>query len=139
MFASINTAAVIGLDGQLVDVQVDLSQQGLPAFQLVGLPNPAVKEARERVRAAVKNSGFMFPIKRIAANLAPAELPKHGPSYDLPLAVAILVASGQLEPPAPHSMFVGELSLDGQVRHVQGVLPMAGTSRAAGMKWLYVP
>jgi magnesium chelatase family protein len=139
MFASINTAAVIGLEGQLVDVQVDLTQQGLPAFQLVGLPNPAVKEARERVRAAIKNSGFMYPIKRIAANLAPAELPKHGPSYDLPLAVAILVASGQMEPPPPKSMFVGELSLDGQVRHLHGVLPMTATARAAGLTRVFVP
>src|ERR1051326_3113527 len=124
MLACITTAAVVGLEGQLVDVQVDLSQQGLPSFFLVGLPNAAVKEARERVRAAIKNSGLAYPLRRITANLAPAELPKQGPAYDLPLAVAILVASGQLEPPPPHTMFVGELSLDGQLRHTQGVLAM---------------
>src|SRR5258707_4157102 len=127
------------MEGSLVEVQVDLSSQGLPNFFLVGLPNAAVKEARERVRTAIKNSGLAYPLRRITANLAPAELPKRGPSYDLPLALAILVASGQLEPPSPQSMFVGELSLDGQVRHTQGVLPMVATARAAGLKEVYVP
>src|SRR5947207_9262561 len=122
MLAHISTAAVVGLEGCLVDVQVDLAHQGLPVFYLVGLPNTAVKEARERVRAAIKNSGLEFPLRRITANLAPAELPKQGPSYDLPLALTILVASGQVEPPPPGCLFVGELSLDGAVEHVQGVL-----------------
>lgn len=139
MLACITTAAVVGLDGSLVEVQVDLSHAGLPTFYLVGLPNPAVKEARERVRSAIKNSGLQFPLRRITANLAPAELPKQGPSYDLPLALAILVATGQVEPPPQPALFVGELSLDGQVRHVQGVLPMAATARAAGIKRVYVP
>ena len=138
MLASITTAALVGLEGQLVEVQLDIAQQGLPSFYLVGLPNAAVKEARERVRAAIKNSGLVYPLRRMAANLAPAELPKQGPAYDLPLALAILVASGQLEPP-PRAVFVGELSLDGQLRHVQGVLPMAMTARAAGIRQLYVP
>src|SRR5579864_334078 len=138
MLAHITTAAVIGLEGCLVDVQVDLTNQGLPAFYLVGLPNTAVKEARERVRAAIKHSGLEFPLRRIAANLAPAELPKQGPSYDLPLALAILVASGQLDPPPPASLFAGELSLDGVVQHGQGVLPIACAARASGIKRLYV-
>jgi magnesium chelatase family protein len=137
--ACITTAAVDGLEGRVVEVQVDLTQQGLPSFFLVGLPNAAVKEARERVRTAIKNSGLQYPLRRITANLAPAELPKQGPSYDLPLALAILVASGQLDPPPSASMFVGELSLDGQLRHTQGVLPMAATARAAGITRLFVP
>src|SRR2546428_13815974 len=138
MLACITTAAVLGLEGRLVEVQVDIAHQSLPNFFLVGLPNTGVKEARERVRTAIKNSGLAYPLRRITANLAPAELPKQGPSYDLPLALAILVASGQLEPPPP-AMFVGELSLDGQVRHAQGILPMVATARAAGIKRVYVP
>src|SRR5438445_11225499 len=138
MLACITTAAVLGLEGRLVEVQVDIAHQGLPNFFLVGLPNTAVKEARERVRTAIKNSGLAYPLRRITANLAPAEIPKQGPSYDLPLALAILVASGQLEAPSPQSMFVGELSLDGHVRHSQGDLPMVATARAAGLTEVYV-
>jgi len=139
MLACVTTAAVVGLEGSLVEVQVDIAHQGLPNFFLVGLPNMAVKEARERVRTAIKNSGLVYPLRRITANLAPAELPKQGPSYDLPLALGILVASGQVEPPSNSAMFVGELSLDGHVRHTQGVLPMVATARAAGLKQMYVP
>jgi len=139
VLACITTAAVLGLEGRLVEVQVDLAHQGLPNFFLVGLPSTAVKEARERVRTAIKNSGLLYPLRRITANLAPAELPKHGPSYDLPLALAILVASGQVEPPPPGEMFVGELSLDGHVRHIHGILPMVATARAAGLRKVYVP
>jgi magnesium chelatase family protein len=139
VLACITTAAVEGLEGRLVEVQVDLMHQGLPNFFLVGLPNAAVKEARERVRTAIKNSGLQYPLRRITANLAPAELPKQGPSYDLPLAIAILVASGQLAPPPPATMFVGELSLDGHVRHTQGILPMAATARTADIRQMYVP
>src|ERR671933_2614973 len=139
MLACITTAAVLGLEGRLVEVQVDLADQGLPNFFLVGLPNTAVKEARERVRTAIKNSALQYPLRRITANLAPAELPKQGPSYDLPLALAILVASGQRDPPATAAMFVGELSLDGHVRHTQGILPMVATARAAGLRQVFVP
>jgi magnesium chelatase family protein len=139
MLACITTAAVLGLEGRLVEVQVDLVQQGLPTFFLVGMPNTAVKEARERVRTAIKNTGLEYPLRRITANLAPAELPKQGPSYDLPLALAILVASAQLEPPSPAAMFVGELSLDGHVRHIEGILPMVATARAAGLTQVFVP
>ena len=139
MLACITTAAVLGLEGRLIEVQVDLAHHGLPSFFLVGLPNAAVREARERVRTAIKHSGFEYPLRRITANLAPAELPKQGPSYDLPLALAILVASGQLEQPSTAAMFVGELSLDGHVRHTQGILPMVATARAAGLKQVYVP
>src|SRR5579859_6124122 len=139
MLACISTAAVVGLEGRLVEVQVDIAQQGLPNFFLVGLPNGSVKEARERVRTAIKNSGLVFPLRRITVNLAPAELPKQGPSYDLPLALAILVASGQVDQPPPSAMFLGELSLDGQVRHTHGILPMVATARTAGLKHVYLP
>jgi magnesium chelatase family protein len=139
MLASIATAAVVGLEAQMVDVQVDIAHQGLPSFYLVGLPNTAVKEARERVRAAIKNSGLIYPLRRITANLAPAELPKEGPSYDLPLALAILVASGQVDAPPPDSLFMGELSLDGEVRHVHGVLAMVAAARGRAFRHVYVP
>jgi magnesium chelatase family protein len=98
-----------------------------------------VKEARERVRTAIKNSGLVYPLRRITVNLAPAELPKQGPSYDLPLALAILVASDQLDQPPKDAMFIGELSLDGGVRHTQGILPMVATARSAGLKQVFVP
>src|SRR6202158_1595505 len=139
MLACVTTAAVVGLEGRLVEVQVDIAQQGLPNFFLVGLPNGSVKEARERVCTAIKNSGLVFPLRRITANLAPAELPKQGPSYDLPLALAILVASGQVAQPGPGAMFLGELSLDGELRHTQGILAMVATARTCGVKQIYVP
>src|SRR5437867_390894 len=117
MLACITTAAVVGLEGGLVEVQGDMAHQGSPNFFMSGLPSTAVKEARERVRTAIKNSGLVFPLRRITANLAPAELPKQGRSYDLPLALAILVASGQVEQPGREAMFLGELGLDGRLRH----------------------
>src|SRR5918911_755954 len=98
MFTTVITAALVGLEGHLVEVQVDIAHQGLPNFFLVGLPSGVVREARERVRTAIKNSGLAFPLRRITVNLAPAELPKSGPSYDLPLAVATVVASAQAPP-----------------------------------------
>src|SRR5579871_3110849 len=95
MLSMVQSCAVVGLDGALVQVEVDLAQ-GLPAFTIVGLPDTAVNEAKERVRAAIRNSGLSFPIKRITVNLAPADLRKEGPSYDLPMAVGVLRASGQV-------------------------------------------
>ena len=139
MLAIVTTCALVGLEGRLVEVQVDIAHQGLPNFFLVGLPNTAVKEARERVRTAIKNSGFAFPLRRITVNLAPAELPKTGPSYDLPLALAILVASNQLPPPPSDILFLGELSLDGQLRHTAGILPMVASARSAGLRQVFVP
>ena len=139
MLATVLTAALVGLDGHLVEVQVDIAQQGLPNFFLVGLASGVVREARERVRTAIKNSGLAFPMRRITVNLAPAELPKSGPSYDLPLALAILVASGQVGELPRQALFLGELSLDGQLRHTAGVLPLAATARRAGLRQVYVP
>ena len=141
MLAIAHACAVIGLDGVLVEVQVDFNPRaGLPSFTIVGLPDSAVKESRERVRAAIKNSGLQFPNKAYVVNLSPADIPKHGPSYDLPIAIAALAATDQI-PLArlDDALFIGELSLDGRVRHVKGVLPMAYAAQQAGYRALYVP
>src|SRR5207247_4077301 len=124
MLAKVNSCAVVGLDGEIVEVEVDVSNFGLPKFDIVGLPDTAVQESRERVRCAIRSSGHMFPISRICANLAPADLRKEGPSYDLPVAVGILLATGQVPEPAISCAFLGELALAGRVRHTQGILPL---------------
>ena len=138
MLTKVNTCAVIGLDGAIVDVEVDISP-GLPTFTVVGLPDAAVQESRERVRAAIRNSGCEFPMQRITVNLAPADLRKEGPAYDLPIAVGILASSGQIESNLADSVLLGELSLEGQLRHTDGVLPMVGTARDAGYRSAVVP
>jgi len=138
MLAKVNTCALVGLDGVMVEVEVDISQ-GLPSFTIVGLPDTAVQEARERVRAAIRNSGFQFPQRRITVNLAPADLRKEGPAYDLPIALGILLASGQVMADVSHSLVLGELSLEGQVRHAQGILPMVALARERGVRTVYVP
>mgnify|MGYP001577603798 CR=1 FL=1 len=125
MLAKILSGTVVGLEAVPVTVEVDIASQGLPSFTIVGLPDKAVEESRERVRAAIKNSGAEFPAKRITVNLAPANLPKVGPAYDLPIALGILIASGQLAPLPQSALFIGELSLDGSVRHTNGILPLA--------------
>jgi len=135
----VNSCAVIGLDGVVVEVEVDTGN-GLPAIIIVGLPDTAVQESRERVQTAIKNSGLYFPRKRITVNLAPASVRKAGPVYDLPIALGILIASGQVPPESTaEAMIIGELSLDGGVRHVRGVLPMAALARQEGFKRLFVP
>ena len=138
MLAKSQTCAVVGLDGFIVQVEVDISN-GLPACNVVGLPDTAVQEARERVRAALRNSGCQFPMRRITVNLAPADLKKAGPSYDLPIAVGILLSSGQIDLPHEPSLFLGELSLDGSLRHTNGVLPMVSVARDQGFAAVYVP
>jgi magnesium chelatase family protein len=138
MLAKIHSCAVVGLEGTVVEVEVDTSR-GLPGLLMVGLPDAAVRESAERVRAAIKNSGQVFPSKRFTVNLAPADLRKEGPAYDLPIAVGVLVASEQLFPPDEKAMFIGELSLDGSLRHVSGVLPMASLAREQGYHTLFVP
>ncbi len=138
MLAKSKTCAVVGLDGFIVEVEVDISP-GLPAFNIVGLPDTAVQEARERVRAAIRNSGNEFPMRRITVNLAPADLPKAGPSYDLPIAMAILVSTGQVSDLPESALFLGELSLDGSLRHTNGVLPMVAVARDEGFGVVYVP
>ncbi len=138
MLAKVPSFAVIGLEGAPIDVEVDISR-GLSSFIIVGLPDAAVQESRERVRAAIKNAGCTFPTQRITVNLAPADLRKEGPAFDLPIAVGILGASGQIWPDLEDSIFVGELSLDGTVRHTNGVLPMVSGARAQGYERAYVP
>ena len=138
MLCEVRSLGLSGVSGYEVRAECDLSA-GLPAFEIVGLPDAAVKEARDRVRAAVKNCGFTFPVSRITVNLAPADRKKGGTMYDLPILVGVLAAGGQLKPPEPGSAFVGELSLSGRLRPVPGMLPMALAARAAGITSLYVP
>ena len=138
MLARVKTAAVVGLEGRLVDVEVDISS-GLPAMTIVGLPDTAVQEARERVRAAIRNSGCTFPMKRIVVNLAPADLKKAGPAYDLPIAVGILLSSEQIYADVSQTIVLGELSLDGSLRHTNGVLPMVALARQEGFPSIIVP
>ena len=130
MLAKVRSCAVIGLEGALIEVEIDLSN-GLAGFMIVGLPDTAVNEAKDRVRAAIKNSGCLFPYKRITVNLAPADLRKEGPAYDLPIAIGILMASGQinLDEQVSEYLYLGELSLDGGVRHTNGILPMVALAR----------
>ncbi|WMI79871.1 YifB family Mg chelatase-like AAA ATPase [Anaerotignum sp. MB30-C6] len=139
MLSIIQSSALQGIDSYPVSVEVDLSS-GLPSFDIVGLPDSAVKESRERVRTAVKNSGFSFPVKHITVNLAPADTRKEGASFDLPIALGILCASGVLKSGIADDYFVtGELSLDGSVRPVNGVLPMVYGARQNGIKKCLIP
>ncbi len=139
MLARVFSCAVIGLEGVVVEVEVDISD-GLPAVIIVGLPDAAVQESRERVQSAIKNTGMYFPRKRLTVNLAPASVRKEGPAYDLPIALGALIASGQLPNECVEgSLVVGELSLDGSVRHVRGVLPMAALAREQGFQRIFTP
>ncbi len=139
MLAQVNSSAVLGLSAIPVEVEIDIAAQGLPSFTIVGLPDKAVEEAKERVRSAIKNSGAQFPAKRITVNLAPADLPKEGPSYDLPIAIGILLASGQLRADVSKSLFMGELSLDGRLRHTNGVLAHAIFAKEKKLTTVFLP
>lgn len=141
MLAKITSAAVVGLDATPITVEVDIAAQGLPSFTIVGLPDKAVEESKERVRAALKNSGADFPAKKITVNLAPADLPKEGPAYDLPIALGILIASEQLKETdeIKNGIFLGELSLDGSLRRIWGVLPAAIMARDQNFKNIFIP
>jgi len=136
--AKVLSCAVVGLDGELVEVEVDVGR-GKVTFQVVGLGDTAVQEARERVRSAIKNSGFDFPLKRLIVSLAPADLRKEGPAYDLPIAVGVIMASQQAVADAGGAVFLGELALDGNVRHAHGVLPMVGLAKERGVETAFVP
>ncbi len=138
MISKIYSIGLTGVSGYVVTAECFLSS-GLPAFDIVGLPDSAVKESRERIRAAVKNCGFKFPVSRITINLAPADTKKAGTVYDLPLLLGILSAGGQIKPISEDTAVFGELSLDGEVRPVQGALPMAIAAQKAGFKKLIVP
>ena len=138
MVVCVDSLGLHGIDGYAVRVECDLSG-GLPAFELVGLPDAAVKEAKERVRAAIRNAGFSFPVSRITVNLAPAGRRKAGTVYDLPILLAILQASGILRSDLTGCAFVGEIALTGQIRPVVGMLPMALSAAEAGVTRLFVP
>ena len=128
----------VGMDSFLITVEADISR-GLPSFDIVGLPDASVKESRDRVRSALKNSGFDFPVNRIVVNLAPGDVKKYGPIYDLPILLSILAASGQIEEISEDSVFIGELSLSGELKHANGILPMVIKSKELGIKNVFVP
>ena len=138
MISTIRSLGVSGIGGYGVSVEVYISN-GLPGFDIVGLPDAAVKEARERVRAAIKNNGFRFPVSRLTVNLAPADKKKAGTVYDLPILVGILSAAGDIAHPGADAAFFGELSLTGEVRGVPGALPMALAAEREGIRRLFVP
>lgn len=138
MLSKVLSAGLIGIDGFVVGVEVDISQ-GLYAFDIVGLPDNAVKEAKERVRTAIKNSQYEFPVKRITVNLAPADMKKEGPSYDLPIAIGILNCMGTVKANLNNIIVLGELGLDGSVRSVKGVLPMIHSALENGITTCMVP
>ena len=139
MHTRVNGGAVIGLDGAPICVEVDISS-GMPKTTIVGLPDAAVDEARERVRSAIRNAGAGFPTKRVTVNLAPAHIRKEGAGYDLPIAVGMLVATGQVcESAVQDTLFLGELALDGELRHVRGVLSVAAAARDASVRRIVVP
>jgi magnesium chelatase family protein len=135
MLSKVLSASILGIDALPVEVEVDISSRGLPHFSVVGLPDAAVKEARDRVKAALKNIGFNFPLRPITVNLAPADLKKEGSAFDLPIAVGLAASEGAV--PAESlggTLFSGELSLDGRVKPVRGVLSMALLARQAGCR-----
>ncbi|MFC5532436.1 YifB family Mg chelatase-like AAA ATPase [Cohnella yongneupensis] len=139
MYVKLLSASVLGVEGRFIEVEVDICS-GLPQVSVVGLPDSAVRESVERVRAAIKNGGMKFPMDRITINLAPADLRKEGSAFDLAIAAGILCASGQVDPALlEHTLFIGELSLNGSVRNVPGVLPMTELARNAGVRRVIVP
>lgn len=139
MLSKVNSAAPWGIDGYIVSVETDVSN-GAVAFDIVGLPDAAVKESKERVRSAIRNSGFSFPTKRIVTNLAPADTKKEGAYLDLPISIAILSSTGQIRCDDKNEyLFLGELSLDGEIRKAHGVLPMTVTARDNGIKKIILP
>ncbi|MEN9235934.1 MAG: magnesium chelatase domain-containing protein, partial [Gloeomargarita sp. GMQP_bins_25] len=139
MHTRVWSAALLGIEAIRVGVEVDIAP-GLPGLVVVGLPDSAVQEARERVRVALKNAGFTVPQRKVVVNLTPADLRKEGPAFDLPMAIAILLASGQVQVDDTHTtLFLGELSLDGSLRGVAGVLPIAATAPRLGITRLVVP
>lgn len=139
MFSKVKSFSLLGLDGLLIDVEVDINK-GLPSYDVVGLPDVAVKESKERVRSAIKNSGFNFPVNKITVNLAPASVKKAGPLFDLPIAVAILLSSSQVvSTKLKDFVVIGELGLDGKVKAVNGVLPILISARELGFNKFIIP
>jgi len=142
MLSMVKTVSLDGLDGHLIDVQTNITS-GIPSFEIIGLPDTIVKEAKERVKTAIKNLGYQFPSKKILINLAPANLRKGGSTFDLPIAVGILLAMGIISPKVQNSLyntiFIGEMSLSGKINRVNGVLPMCIEARSLGIKRIILP
>ncbi|MDI6604697.1 MAG: YifB family Mg chelatase-like AAA ATPase [Thermoanaerobacteraceae bacterium] len=138
MLSIIKSMSIMGINGYIVHVEVDISN-GLPSFDIVGLGDTEVKESRDRVRAAIKNSGLEFPIKKITVNLAPADIKKEGTAFDLPIAIGILSCTEQIRTIPDNTVFLGELSLDGSVRTVKGILPMAIAAKENKIKFMVLP
>ena len=138
MLAKIFSCGLLGVEGVIVTVEVDLNY-GLPGFIVVGLPDAGVKESRDRVFSAIKNNGYAYPDKKVTVNLAPADLKKEGPSYDLPIAIGLLTASNQIEGDFSDTLFFGELSLNGDLRPVRGVLPMVLAAKREGFHKVVLP
>ena len=139
MFSKVSSFGLTGLKGFKIEVEVDLNV-GLPSYDIVGLPDAAVKESKERVRSAVKNSGFKFPTNKITVNLAPANVKKAGPNFDLPIAVALLISSGQVVGEKyKEFVILGELGLDGKVKPITGILPALIEARNLGFKKFIIP
>jgi magnesium chelatase family protein len=139
MYSKIKSCGLLGIDGYIVEVETDISS-GIPAFDIVGLGDTAIRESRERVRSAIKNTGFEFPIRRITMNLAPANLKKEGSSFDLAISLGILASTGIISHSSlQKSMFVGELALDGAIKPVKGILPIAVCAMQNGLRFLFLP
>lgn len=139
MISNVKTISLNGIEGNLVEVQTDIAG-GLPNFEIVGLPDTSVKESKERIRTAIKNSGIEFPSRRIIINLAPASTKKEGTSYDLPIAIGILIALNEIQKDnLENTIFIGELSLDGKVNRINGVLPMCIEALNLGIKRVILP
>lgn len=139
MYSKLRSCGLLGIDGYIVEVETDISS-GIPTFDIVGLGDAAIREARDRVRSAIKNAGYEFPIRRITMNLAPANLKKEGSSFDLAIALGVLASTGEMKlNDLDHSLFIGELSLDGEIKPVKGVLPIAVCARQCGIRQLILP
>ena len=139
MISFIYSAAICGIEANLIDVEIDISS-GLPIFSIVGLPDTAVKESKDRVVSAIKNSGFDFPTKKITVNLAPADIKKEGGLFDLPIALGILAASGNIKLNSHDKICaIGELSLDGKIREVKGILPIVLSLKKFGINKIIIP
>ena len=139
MFSKVNSIGLFGLRSYPVGVEASVEPMGLPRFDVVGLPDASVSESRDRVRAAMKNNSMEFPVGRITVNLSPADKKKEGPMYDVPILIALLIATGQLSADVSRAAFFGELSLGGKVCKVKGALPMAIEARDSGFTELFVP
>ncbi len=138
MFSVLNSLGIIGMDAFLVEVEMDISK-GMPSFDIIGLPDTAIKESRDRVRSAIKNCGYEFPVNKIIVNLAPADIKKYGPIYELPILLSILKSTGQLNVNLDKSLFIGELSLKGNIRSINGVLPMVIKGKELGFENIFLP